>query len=48
MTLTKREKNNYIRIATQLGYSTETINKLHEAKSEIEADRIMKTARERS
>lgn len=45
--LTKREKNNYIRIATQLGYTSETINRLHEAKTELEADRIMKTARER-
>lgn len=46
--LTKREKRTYITTAKQLGYSSETINKLQQAKTDIEATLIMRTARERS
>ena len=46
--LTKREKRTYITTARQLGYSSEIINKLYKAKTDIEATRIMRTARERS
>ena len=46
--ITKKQIDEYRRIAAQLGYSIEVIEKLSRAKTEGECIRIMQTAREES
>ena len=43
--MTKKDRNNYIRIAREIGYSSYVIDQLRNAKSESECIRTMKTAR---
>ena len=43
--MTKKDRNDYIRIAREIGYSSYVIDQLYRAKDESECIRIMKTAR---
>lgn len=43
--MTKKDRNDYIRIAREIGYSSYVIDQLCNAKDESECIRIMKTAR---
>lgn len=43
--MNKKDRNDYIRIAREIGYSNCVIDQLYRAKDESECIRIMKTAR---
>ena len=45
--MTKTERKQIIQIAKDLGYSKDTLNKLENAKTEIEMDNIMISERRR-
>lgn len=45
--MTTNQRKHYVRVAKELGYSKDVINRIKEAKTEFEATQALTTARKR-